>query len=121
MMNESHTAIGKDSKVTLAVAITFFSLFIGAWRWLDMRFEDSRTDIASRFTTVASAQSDILLRLERMEVRANDARDEIKEIRSALGQDVSEIEFENWELRAEKVMQVLHQGLELPPLHGGSR
>ena len=116
MSAEDKTSLGKDSKITLALAFTFFTFFIGAWRWLDGHFQSSKEDIASQLKPLADAQFNILMRLDRMETSATGSRDEIKELRAVMQNDVSEIEFENWNLRLEKAIQPLRPGIELPPL-----
>jgi hypothetical protein len=113
---EARTSLGQDSKITLALAFTFVGLGFGLMKWLDSRFEASKTDIAAQLKPLTDAQTSILMRLDRMETSANNSHDEIKELRSQMQLDVSEIEFENWGLRMEKALQVVHPGIEIPPL-----
>jgi len=113
---EAKTELGKDSKITLALAFTFFGIIFGGWKWLDARFQSSKDDIASQLRPLADAQVNILMRIDRMESSANGSREEIKDLRETMKGDVSEIEFENWSLRLEKTMQPVHPGLEIPPL-----
>ena len=116
MSAEDRTALGKDSKITLALAATFVGLGWGAMKWLDARFETSKADIAEQLKPVTDAQTSILMRLDRMEMSANNSHDEIRDLRAQNTGDVSEIEFENWILRLEKAMQPIHPGIELPLL-----